>query len=102
MFEWKSNRENAPMDEADLVPLAGALLLVLEIVHGPPTLCLGQIGNKLVIVLARRLLLDDDLRQVLRDIVDDVLLLLAELKLLERIQTFRVDGDARGLCDEYQ
>lgn len=94
-----TNRKNkyAPGDEADLVPNAGALFLELKVVDSPPALRLREISDEFVVRCARRLLLDDDLGEVLRDVVDNVLRLLSQLELLEGFKTCRVDGDAGGL-----
>ena len=56
------NDKDAPGYEANLVPLARALLLKFKVIHSEPRLILWQIGKEVVIGWACRYFLDDDLR----------------------------------------
>jgi hypothetical protein len=57
---------------------------VFQIEHAPATLVRGQIFGEVLVVAALRLLLDDNLRQIVADPEDDVLALLAKFQSLER------------------
>lgn len=89
---------HSPAVERDLAPLPAVLLLVVKVVHGPPALRLGEVREEVVVrARGRALLLDDDLRDRLVEREDDVLALLPELQLLERVETLGADADAGGL-----
>lgn len=89
---------HSPAVERNLAPLPAVLLLVVEVVHGPPALRLGEVREEVVVrARGRALLLDDDLRDRLVEREDDVLALLPELQLLERVETLGADADAGGL-----
>ena len=53
----------------DPVPLAAIVLLKVKVVHGPPTLLLGEVAEELG-GSQRALLLDNDLRVVLVECED--------------------------------
>ena len=77
---------DVPVVKDDLVAPATLLLFKLKVVHGPTTLVLGQIGEEILVLLGRRRLQHDDLRPVLAEPEDDVLVLLLQFQLLEHLQ----------------
>lgn len=77
----------SPLNEDELVALALAGELVLEVVHGPPALLLGEVGDELLKVARLGRLEDNDALLVVRDAVDDVGKLLARLQLLVLLET---------------
>lgn len=88
---------NAPGVKHDLVASATVLFLKLKVVHGPTTLVLGKIGEEFVVIPKRRLFLHDDLRLVIADFEGEVLVIPAELQLLEHVQAFRIYANAGRL-----
>lgn len=78
---------DAPGEESYLVPLARALLLVLEVVHRPSAIRLRKVGDEVVVVWGLGLLLDDDVCLVGIDGENNVLDLLAQLERLEGFET---------------
>lgn len=89
--------KDVPGVKYDLVAFATLLFFKLKVVHGPTTLVLGQIGDKVVVIRRRRSFLHDDLLLVIADSEGDVLVLLAEFQLLEHVQAFRVYANAGRL-----
>lgn len=85
------------MVKDDLVALATVLLLKLKVVHGPATLVLGQIREENVVVRGGLRLELDDLRLVLAESEDDVLVLLPQFQLLVQGQAIWVHGYAGRL-----
>lgn len=67
------------MDERDLTAPATLLLLKLQVVHGPATLIFRKIAEERLVIAIRRRFVDDDLRLLLVECEDDVLVLLLEL-----------------------
>jgi len=89
--------KDAPGVKYDLVAPATIFLFKLEVVHGPTTRGLGQIGEEFLVVRRRRLFLHDDLRLVVADSEGDVLVFLAELQILEHLQALWVYANAGRL-----
>ena len=89
--------ENVPVVKDDLVALAPVLLLELKVVYGPATLVLWQIREEIVVVRGGPCLVADDLRLVIAESEDDVLVLLPQFQLLVRGQAIWVHGDAGRL-----
>ena len=89
--------KDVPGVKYDLVAPATIFLFKLEVVHGPTTRVLGQIGEEVVIFRRRRRFLHDDLRLVFADPEGDVLEFLAELQLLEHGQAHWVYANAGRL-----
>ena len=81
----------------DPAPLAVIVLLKVKVVHGPPTLLLGEVAEELG-GSQRALLLDNDLRVVLGEWEDDLPSLPPECQLLVHIETLDVHADAERLC----
>jgi hypothetical protein len=73
---------NVPLEKDDLLAQAALLILELKIVHGPATFGLRQIIEEFFIFDRRRFFYRDDLRLVLVEHEDDVLVLLLEFQLL--------------------
>lgn len=87
---------DVPRVEYQLVPLPPALLLKLEIVHGPAGVLLGKIAEEVIVRIRLGDLVDDDLRVVVVELEDDVLGLLTELQVLVSADAIRVYTDAGG------
>ena len=87
----------APGNEANLVSLALARLLVLEVEHGVAAVRFRQRCDELLVVALLHQVLDDDGRVVVGELVDDVLVLFAQLQLLERLHALVIDADSAGL-----
>jgi hypothetical protein len=85
---------NVPLEKDDLLAQAALIVLELKIVHGPSTLGLRQIFEEFVIVALRRVFFHDDLRLLLVELEDDVLVRLLKLQRLKRSQTLWVYGYA--------
>jgi len=77
-----------PGDEADFVPLSFRSDIIFEIIDSPSALARRQISYKCFKVAFFGSLLDDDLRQSLVEVVDDVLRLLAQFEILENCDAF--------------
>lgn len=102
-------KRNSPTQKDNLVPLPTTLLLKLEIIDGPSTLGLGEIGYKVIVVLDSRRLIDHDLAKAFVEGEDDVLVLLLQLECLECSDAVGVDansgclftdgeGDSNNIC----
>jgi len=80
------NKKNSPRNKNNLVPQSLPLFLKLEIVDSPSTVFLGQILQKLIVVLFIGCFENYDFFEVLAKVKDDVLDLLLELQYLEFFQ----------------
>lgn len=77
---------NSPRNKNNLVPQSLPLLLKLEIIDSPSTVFLGQILQKLIVVLFLRCFENYDFFEVFAKAKDDVLDLLLELQYLKFFQ----------------
>ena len=89
------------MVKDDLVALAAILFLKLKVVHTPAALVFRQICDKIIVIRRRRCFFHDNLRLLLVEYEDDVLVLLPELQVLEHSQTVCVCGYAGRLGKHY-
>lgn len=93
----KLTESDVPLEEADLVPLSLVASLVLKVKDGPSALGGGQVADKVVKAVRGGGLLDDDLGELGVEVEDDVLVLFADLEVLELLETFGVDTDSGRL-----
>lgn len=87
-----------PGEEAKLVALALAGLLKLEVINGVATVLRREFREKLVVVSRLTRLGYHDLRVVVRQLVHNVLELLAQFERLEGLQALGVDLDSGRLA----
>lgn len=96
-------RRYSPRIEADLVPLSRPIrLLKLEVIYGPSWLRFREIGNETLVRGLRGSLLDLNLCFTGVDLIDDILVFLAQLERLELGDATVGNRDARRLCEDHR
>jgi hypothetical protein len=78
---------NVPLEKDDLLAQATLIIRELKIVHRPATFGLRQICEEYIIVARRRFFFRDDLRLMVIELEDDVLVLLPKFQRLKLLQT---------------